>query len=115
MPGLWPPSVSGYRWRDIKSFSIPQDLFIRWAEDQLDQPTLSEAIRRLVELGLTVRTRRKRTSHDRSDEADVMASDQLDRLADLGATSEEQATRKRHLLKGPEEFREARVDRPKKR
>jgi len=25
---------------------------VRWAEDQPDQPTLSEAIRRLVEIGL---------------------------------------------------------------
>jgi hypothetical protein len=29
------------------------------------------------------------------------------------ATTEEQASRKQRLLKGPEEFREARVDRPK--
>ena len=31
----------------------------------------------------------------------------------VAAPAEEQASRKRRLLKGPEEFREARVDRPK--
>src|SRR5690349_1740133 len=30
-------------------------LIVRWAENQPDTPTLSEAIRRLVELGLTVK------------------------------------------------------------
>jgi hypothetical protein len=30
---------------------------VRWAEKQADTPTLSEAIRRLVELGLKVKTK----------------------------------------------------------
>lgn len=29
----------------------------RWAEDELDQPTLSEAIRRLVQIGLKATSR----------------------------------------------------------
>jgi hypothetical protein len=33
---------------------------VRWAENQPDMPTLSEAIRRLVELGLTVKTKGSR-------------------------------------------------------
>ncbi len=88
---------------------------IRWVEDQPDKPALPEALRRLVQLGLTVKARKKGTSSDRSAGADAMASDQLDRLADRSASAEEQATRKRQLLKGPEEFREARVDRSKKK
>jgi hypothetical protein len=44
-----------------------------------------------------------------------MAGKQLDELADQSATTEEQAVRKRRLLKGPEEFQNARVDRPKGR
>jgi hypothetical protein len=87
---------------------------MRWAEQEPDQPTPSEAIRRLVKLGLTVRTRQRSTSRVRSDQADVMAADQLDRLADHGASAEEQAIRKRHLLEGPEEFRQTRIDRPKR-
>jgi hypothetical protein len=43
-----------------------------------------------------------------------MAADQLDHLANESATADEQASRKRRLLKGPEEFRDARVDRAKK-
>jgi hypothetical protein len=44
-----------------------------------------------------------------------MAGDQLDQLADESATSEEQASRKRRLLKGPEEFQNVRVDRHRQR
>jgi len=44
-----------------------------------------------------------------------MAADQLDKLADPSASAQEQASRKRRLLTGPEEFREMRVDRPKRR
>jgi len=43
-----------------------------------------------------------------------MASQQLDRLADHTATAEEQASRKRRLLKGPEEFQGLRKDRRNK-
>jgi hypothetical protein len=38
-----------------------------------------------------------------------------DRLSDSAAHPEEQASRKRRLLKGPEEFREVRIDRAKKK
>jgi hypothetical protein len=41
-----------------------------------------------------------------------MASDILDQHADLSASSKEQASRKRRLLKGPKEFRELRRDHP---
>ena len=40
-----------------------------------------------------------------------MAADQLDQLADKSATTQEQANRKRRLLKGPEEFQNVRIDR----
>jgi hypothetical protein len=85
---------------------------VKWAENQPDNPTLSEALRRLVELGLTVKRRPKQGSRARADQAKAMAADQLDQLADVSATAGEQATRKRRLLKGPEEFQNVRVDRP---
>jgi tellurite resistance-related uncharacterized protein len=44
--------------------------------------------------------------------ADEMAGDVIDQHADLSASSEEQASRKRRLLKGPKEFRELRRDHP---
>ena len=84
---------------------------MKWAENQADKPTLSEATRRLVELGLTVKARQP--SLERADEAKAMASDQLDQLVDESASTQEQTTRKKDLLKGPEEFRKLRVDRGK--
>jgi hypothetical protein len=61
--------------------------------------TRSEAIRRLVELGLTVKVLARPVSKpDRRLRA---------------APREERAQRQRRLTKGPEEFREVRVDRPK--
>jgi hypothetical protein len=86
---------------------------VRWAENQRDKPTLSEAIRRLVELGLTVKARPKQPARARAERANEMAAKRLDQLVDKAAPAEEQASRKRNLLKGPEEFREARVDQTK--
>jgi hypothetical protein len=93
---------------------VPSNLrgvIVKWAENQADRPSLSEATRRLIELGLTVNSRAKQTSRTRADRAHAMAGDQLDQLADESATTQEQANRKRRLLKGPEEFQSVRVDR----
>jgi hypothetical protein len=75
----------------------------------------SDAFRRLVELGLTVKARSKQGSSARADKANAMASDQLDQLVDQSASSEQQANRKRRLLRGPEEFQSVRVDRGKQK
>jgi hypothetical protein len=84
-----------------------------WRAQQRPIPSEPEAIRRLVEIGLgSVKVARAQKRSD-SPTARDLAAVQIDRLADSGAPAEEQASRKRHLLKGPEEFREARVDRPK--
>jgi hypothetical protein len=84
---------------------------VKWAENQPDTPTLSEAIRRLVEIGLTVKVRSKQNSPARAERAAATAGEQLDQLADKSASAEDQATR----LKGPEEFQNVRVDRPAKK
>jgi hypothetical protein len=74
---------------------------------------LSEAIRRLVEIGLTASaSSQPRSPKSRAKAAD-MAHQELDRQADQTATPEEQASRKRRLLKGPKEFRNIRTDHPK--
>jgi hypothetical protein len=86
---------------------------VRWAENQPDMPTLSEAIRRLVELGLTVKPKSTPTDPLRSKRASELAEKVIDSLTLGGVDVEEKASRKRRLLKGPEEFSEARVDRPK--
>jgi hypothetical protein len=92
------------------------DKIDHWASQQEDQPGRSEAIRRLVELGLARGNKSAgRPSAKNAGKAKELAGETIDRLGDSGASAEEQATRKRHLLKGPEEFREVRVDRAKRK
>jgi hypothetical protein len=43
-----------------------------------------------------------------------MAGNAIDSMTDVTAHADDQANRKRRLLKGPEEFREVRVDRKRK-
>jgi hypothetical protein len=74
----------------------------------------SEAIRRLVELGLTVKTRSAPSERQRAALADL-ASKAIDSLTAGTPDNNEKTSRKRRLIKGPEEFREVRVDRPKAR
>jgi len=42
-----------------------------------------------------------------------LAAEAIDKIGDPTAHPEEHAQRRRRLTKGPEEFREVRVDRPK--
>jgi hypothetical protein len=76
-----------------------------WAKTALDKPSLSEAVRRLVELGLS--------SAYRSAARMKKAMEEIDRLGDPSATHEERQRRKRRLIKGPKEFRDIRRNRPK--
>jgi hypothetical protein len=78
------------------------------------ETTRSEAIRRLVELGLTVKPPAKPASNPgRLLRAQELAGQAIDKIGDPAAHPEERAQRRRRLTKGPEEFREVRVDRPK--
>ena len=86
----------------------------QWATRQDDKPSRSEAIRRLVELGLTVKTRSAPSERQRAALADL-ASKAIDSLTAGTPDNNEKTSRKRRLIKGPEEFREVRVDRPKAR
>jgi hypothetical protein len=85
-----------------------------WAERQPDAPGRSEAIRRLVELGLTVRSKAKQPSPAHATRAKELAKAAIDKMTDATAPPEEHAQRRRQLTKGPAEFREARVDQPNK-
>jgi hypothetical protein len=86
---------------------------VRWAENQPDMPSLSEAIRRLVELGLTVRTKAKQPPQARANRAKELATKAIEKVSDPAAPPEERAQRRRQLTKGPSEFREDRVDLPR--
>jgi hypothetical protein len=85
-----------------------------WAAQQADKPSRSEAIRRLVELGLAKAkplanaTAVGRLGNKAVSKSSELAGKMIDRLADQSAPLEEQEKRKRRLLKGPTEFREIR-------
>jgi Arc/MetJ-type ribon-helix-helix transcriptional regulator len=93
---------------------LPEDLLgriARWSSDN-HATSRSEAVRRLVELGLTVKTRHKQSNHARAERAKELAGHAIDKMGDPAAHPAEHAQRRRRLTKGPEEFREVRVDRP---
>jgi hypothetical protein len=98
----------GFRASPILRASI-----VKWAEGQPDKPTLSDAIRNLVELGLTVGAKPKQAPAERAARAKELASKAIDTLTVGASDDDAKANRKRRLIKGPEEFRELRVDRTK--
>ena len=84
----------------------------KWRAKQKPSPNLSEAIRQLVEIGLTVKTTGKRNPTQKA-RAKELAGGAIDKLTDAKAAPADQASRKTRLLKGPEEFRETRANRSK--
>lgn len=85
-----------------------------WRRAHPDLPRRPEAIRRLVELGLKVRSPARPVSKvARRLRARDLATKAIETIIDPAAPPEEQAQRRRRLTKGPTEFREARVDQPK--
>jgi hypothetical protein len=88
----------------------------KWAEYQPDSPSLSEAVRRLVEIGLSgpaaspKKPRVLSTARQGAERAAELASGVIgDQMPDI--SEDEKATRRQRLLKGPSEFRNARRDR----
>jgi hypothetical protein len=68
----------------------------------------------LVELGLTIKTSASPGSNPgRKLRAQELATNAIETIIDPSAPADERAQRRRRLTKGPEEFREVRVDRPK--
>ena len=108
-PATGKDPLMGFRASPVMRASV-----VKWAENQPDKPTLSESIRRLVELGLTVKTKSAPSERQRAALADL-ASKAIDSLTVGTADSDEKASRKRRLIKGPEEFRDVRVDRPSRK
>ncbi len=84
----------------------------RWAASQKDHPSRSEAVRRLVELGLAI-AQRAGVRTKKAAQAAEMASHEIDLLGDPSASDEERQVRKRRLIKGPKEFQDLRRNRPK--
>jgi len=86
-----------------------------WRRKQDDLPGRPEAIRRLVEFGLKVKTpaRPAVSKPARKLPAQELATKAIEKIIDPSAPPEERAERRRRLTKGPSEFREDRVDLPK--
>jgi hypothetical protein len=98
----------------VRMLKRPLAALDAWIAKQ-KEPELSrsEAIRRLVELGLTIKTKAKQSSPARAARAKELAAKAIDKMIDPAAPPEERAQRRRRLTKGPLEFREDRVDLPK--
>jgi hypothetical protein len=97
------------------SSRIPEDVVSaidQWA--QRNETTRSDAIRRLVELGLRVKAPAKPVSKPgRRQRAQELAANAIEKMIDPAAPPEERAQRRRRLTKGPSEFRKDRVDQQK--
>ena len=87
----------------------------KWAAAQEGSPKRSEAIRRLVEIGLATKGRvsPNQRSGSQADRAKELASNTIEKMADPTAAPKERAARHRRLTKGPSEFQEDRVDQRK--
>jgi hypothetical protein len=79
-----------------------------WA--RTNNTTRSAAIHRLLDLGLAVKVKHTQLNAKRAKE---LAANVIDGLSDGAASANDRARRKSRLLKGPEEFRTARIDRPR--
>ena len=67
----------------------------KWAARQADTPSLSEALRRLVESGLTVARPGGRHTQKDASKAARLAGQEIERIADKSAPPQERAKRKR--------------------
>src|ERR1700704_5042522 len=84
----------------------------KWGRE--NSATRSEAIRRLVELGLQTKAPARLISKPgRGSRAQELARNVIEKMIDPTASTDERAQRRRRLTKGPPEFREDRVDLPK--
>jgi Arc/MetJ-type ribon-helix-helix transcriptional regulator len=96
----------------VSAVQLPQKLTAaidNWAAHN-GVTSRSEAIRRLVELGLSASQPLRRRDLEAASKALDLAAQQIDKLIDPSTPEEERKTRKRRLLKGPKEFRDIRGD-----
>jgi hypothetical protein len=125
----------------VRLLDAPLAALDAWISRQKDpELTRPEAIRRLVELGLTGKTKPKPSAAAVADlaaeaidslgltvqaparpvvkpgrrlRARELATKAIEKIIDPAAPPEERAQRRRRLTKGPSEFRDVRVDQPK--
>jgi Arc/MetJ-type ribon-helix-helix transcriptional regulator len=99
----------------VTAIRLPEDLRVRveaWAAKLGDAPSRSEAIRRLIEIGLAGMRTAKPSNKKSAAKAAGMAGEMVDYLSDQSAPADVREKRKRRLLTGPSEFRDMRTDLP---
>jgi hypothetical protein len=84
-----------------------------WRTRQKPVPDATEAIHRLIAMGLASAPAPARRGKTTGVKASELAGEMIDWLSDSTAPAEERAKRKRRLIKGPSEFREMRSDHKK--
>jgi hypothetical protein len=88
-----------------------------WAARQEPPITRPEAIRGMIDAMLHILAKdpgeKPVSKPARASRARELAAEAIDQMIDPSAPPEERAQRRSRLTKGPEEFREVRVDRPK--
>ena len=86
----------------------------KWAK--ANNTNRSDAIRRLVEIGLSAAKQKKpkvlSTGAESAARARELARKTVDKISDPSASPEERTQRRRRLTRGPLEFRDERVDSP---
>ena len=85
----------------------------RWRRSQSPIPTVSDAIRQLVEQSLAATKSARRSREETSEKAAELAAQVIEKKTDKSQPVEEQKARKRKLISGPSEFRDVRRDQPK--
>src|SRR4051812_36072812 len=80
-----------------------------------NETTRSDAVRRLVEVGLAVNPAARPKATSGAARAAELAANVIEKHIDPSVPAEERASRKRRLLKGPSVIRDVRVDRAKKK
>jgi hypothetical protein len=88
-----------------------------WIAEQSAPMTRPEGIRAILDTVLRIAAKdsgAKRVSKPaRASRARELAAEAIDKISDPDASTEERDERRRRLTKGPPEFQELRVDRPK--
>jgi hypothetical protein len=84
-----------------------------WISKQREPISRPEALRAMMAVVLKVKPKQHQSPDQQKDRAREMAGKVIDREIDPAAPEGERVQRKRRLLKGPSEFIDARVDRPK--
>ena len=87
----------------------------RWRRSQSPIPTVSDAIRQLVEQSLAATKSARRSREETSEKAAELAAQVIEKKTDKSQPVEEQKARKRKLIGGPSEFRDVRRDQPKQK